>query len=294
MTESIFDSNIEAIEAWNTVLFDKFVRFRAPLTTGLAIHGTAELDRYPVKLGERVLDIGCGFGDTTIEIARRVGPSGSATGIDAASRFIELATQEARAFGVPNASFMSGDVQTGELGGPFDRAYSRFGTMFFGSPVAAFRNVRRALVPGGIFTMVVWRSKSENPFLSEAEQRVLEIVPHPEKGDKVTCGPGPFSMASPDLVSAQLLKAGFQRPCFERFDAEISIGQTVDEAVDLAMEIGPAGEILRLAGADADRYRADVIRTLRELSNQWATPDGVKAGSSSWIVSAYAPTDHGN
>jgi ubiquinone/menaquinone biosynthesis C-methylase UbiE len=294
MTESIFDSNVEAIEAWNTVLFDKFVRFRAPLTTGLAIHGAAELERHPVKQGQRVLDIGCGFGDTTIEIARRVGSNGSATGIDAAPRFIELATLEARDLGIQNVHFKSGDVQAGELGGPFDRAYSRFGTMFFGSPVAAFRNVRRALVPGGLFTMVVWRSKSENPFLCEAEQRVLEIIPHPDKGDQVTCGPGPFSMASPDVVSAQLIKAGFERPCFERFDADINIGRTVDEAVDLAMEIGPAGEILRLAGADADRYRADVIRTLRELSNQWKTPDGVKAGSSSWIVSAYAPADRGN
>jgi len=294
MNESIFDSNIEAIEAWNTILFDKFLRFRAPLTTGLAIHGTAELERYPVRFGERVLDIGCGFGDTTIEIARRVGPNGSVTGIDAAQRFIELATLEARALGVENTRFVSGDAQTDELGGPFDRAYSRFGTMFFASPVAAFRNVRRALVPGGLFTMVVWRSKSENPFLSEAEQRVLEIVPHPEKGDNVTCGPGPFSMASPDVVSAQLLKAGFERPSFERFDADISIGQTVDEAVDLGMEIGPAGEILRLAGADAVRYRADVIRTLRELSTLWETPEGVKGGSSSWIVSAYAPKDNGN
>ena len=101
-------------------------------------------------------------------------------------------------------------------------------------------------------------------------------------------------MASPDVVSAQLLKAGFERPSFERFDADISIGQTVDEAVDLGMEIGPAGEILRLAGADAVRYRADVIRTLRELSTLWETPEGVKGGSSSWIVSAYAPKDNGN
>ena len=188
------------------------------------------------------LDIGCGFGDTTIEIARRVGPNGSVTGIDAALRFIELATLEARALGVENARFVSGDVQTDELGGPFDRAYSRFGTMFFASPVAAFRNVRRALVPG----------------------------------------------------SAQLLKAGFERPTFERFDADISIGQTVDEAVELGMEVGPAGEILRLAGADAVRYRADVIRTLRELSTLWETPEGVRGRSSSWIVSVYAPRDNGN
>ena len=294
MTQSAFDTNAEAIEAWNTVLFDKFSRFRAPMTTGLAIHGDAELERHPVKPGQRVLDIGCGFGDTTIEIARKVGPAGLAVGIDAASRFIELATMDARKSKVTNAKFRSGDVQTADLGGPYDRAFSRFGTMFFASPVAALRNVRRSLVPGGLLTMVVWRSKAENPFLSEAEQRVLEIVPHPEKGDQVTCGPGPFSMASPDVVSAQLLLAGFERPCFERFDADICIGDTVDEALDLGMEIGPAGEVLRLAGDDAEKYRADVVRTLRELYAEYVTDDGVKGKSSSWIVSAYVPKESGN
>jgi precorrin-6B methylase 2 len=294
VTESIFDSNIEAIEAWNTVLFDKFVRFRAPLTTGLAIHGAAVLERHPVQPGQRVIDIGCGFGDTTLEIARRVGPNGTVLGIDAAPRFIEQASAEARALGVANAIFKSGDVQATELGGPYDRAFSRFGTMFFASAVAALKNIRLALVPGGLLTMVVWRSKSENPFLNDAEQRVLEIVPHPEKGDQVTCGPGPFSMASPDVVSAQLLLAGFERPCFERFDADICLGDTVDEAVEFGMEIGPAGEILRLAGAEAERYRKDVIRALRELTSQYVSADGVKGRSSSWIVSAYAPKKQGN
>ncbi len=294
MTEATFNSNDEAIEAWNTVLFDKFLRFRAPLTTGLAIHGSATLQRHPVKPGERVLDIGCGFGDTTLEIARRVGPAGSAVGVDAAARFIELATQEAQSLKVTNVDFRSGDVQTADLGGPYDRAFSRFGTMFFASPVAALRNVRRALVPGGLLTMVVWRSKDENPFLSEAEQRVLAIVPHPEKGDQVTCGPGPFSMSSPDVVSAQLLRAGFERPCFERFDADICVGYTIDEALDLGMEIGPAGEILRLAADDAERHRADVVRTLRELYTEYSTEDGVKGRSSSWIVSAHVPKELGN
>ena len=292
MNESIFDSNYEAIEAWNTVLFDKFVRFRGPLTTGLAIHGDAVLERYPVRSGQRVLDIGCGFGDTTIDIARRVGPAGSAIGIDAAQRFVEQATREARALGVDNVQFASADVQSANLGGPYDRAFSRFGTMFFGSPVAALGNIRRALVPGGLLTMVVWRVKSENPFLTEPERRVLEIIPHPDKGDRVTCGPGPFSMASPDVVSAQLLKAGFERPCFERFDADIRIGDTVDEAVEFGMELGPAGEILRLAGADAERHRSEVGRALRELAEQYLTADGVGGGSSSWIVTARRGLDN--
>ena len=294
MTESTFNANDEAIEAWNTVLFDKFLRFRKPMTTGLAIHGSAMLQRHPVKTGQRVLDIGCGFGDTTIDIAQRVGPTGSAVGVDAATRFIELATQEAKSHKAKNVEFRSGDVQTVDLGGSYDRAFSRFGTMFFANPVAALRNVRRSLVPGGLLTMVVWRSKVENPFLSEAEQRVLAIVPHPDKGDQVTCGPGPFSMASADVVSAQLLLAGFERPCFERHDADICVGYTIDEALELGMEIGPAGEILRLAGSEAERYRADVVRTLREMYTEYVTPDGVKAGSSSWIVSARAPKPSGN
>src|SRR5688500_13725315 len=99
MAESLFENNVEAIEAWNTVLFDKFVRFRDALTGGLALHGDAALERHPPPIGSRVLDIGCGFGDTTQQIARMVGPTGLVVGVDAAARFIETGRKEAEAAG---------------------------------------------------------------------------------------------------------------------------------------------------------------------------------------------------
>jgi ubiquinone/menaquinone biosynthesis C-methylase UbiE len=283
-----YEDNGEAIEAWNTVLFDKFVRFRDILTKGLGAHGDALLDRHPVRSGSRVLDVGCGFGDTTVELAKRAGADGTATGVDAAVRFIETARQEAELGGVKNARFVVADVEREPLGGPFDRAFARFGTMFFASPVAALRNVRRSLERGSLFTMVVWRKKDENPWAYDVEQRVLAIVQPPETTDQPTCGPGPFSMASTDVTSAQLKAAGFDRIVFERFDAEICIGKNVDEALAFAKALGPAGEILRLAGDEAKRNEPAVDAAIRDLLSPLAGPEGVLAKSSAWLVSARA------
>jgi ubiquinone/menaquinone biosynthesis C-methylase UbiE len=280
--------NAEAIEAWNTVLFEKFLRFRQTLTTGFAVHGRAVLERFPPAQGSRVLDVGCGFGDTTLEIAKHVGPGGEAVGVDAASRFIEAARKDAAAAGIHNARFEVRDVQFDDLQGPYDQAFSRFGMMFFDSPVAALRNIRRSLKPGGLLSIVVWRRKDENAFLDQVEKRVLTIVPKVDKGEQVTCGPGPFSMSSADVVTTQLLAAGFERPTLERFDADICAGQTVDEAVDFAMELGPAGEILRLAGEVAEAARPKVVASLQELLTGFVRQGRVFGGSSTWIVSARA------
>jgi len=283
-------ANAEAIEAWNTFLFDKFLRFRPYVVGGLAIHGLAALERHPPPAGAKVLDVGCGFGDTTTDIAQRIGASGEAVGVDAAARFIDLASSEARDAKIGNARFLVADVESEPLGGPYDYVFSRFGVMFFASPVAAMRNVRRSMKPGAQLVMAVWRKKEENPWLYDTEQRVVEIVPHPEKTeDQITCGPGPFSMAGPDLVSAQLIAAGFEHICFERFDTDIRMASTVDEALDIAMALGPAGEILRLAGEDADAKKPLVVASLKELFGSMQRGDGIYGHSSSWIVTARAP-----
>jgi len=282
------NANAEAIEAWNGVLFDKFLRFQHVLTVGLGSHGSEALRRHPPPEGARVLDVGCGFGDSTLDIAARVGPRGAATGVDAAVRFVEHGAREAEAKGVSNARFFSADVQSEDLRGPYDRAFSRFGTMFFASPVAALRNVKRALVPGGELLMVVWRKREDNPWTHLAEVAVKALVPIVENKDEPTCGPGPFSMAGPDMVSDQLRAAGFTEISFERFDADLCIGRSLEEAVAFAMALGPAGEIIRLAGAAGEAQKPAVVQALERSFSELVRPEGVFAGSSVWFVRARA------
>ncbi len=288
MDSKTYVDNAEAIEAWNGVLFDKFALFRETLTTGLGAHGEALLERFPPRPGERVLDVGSGFGDTTITLGRLVGAGGEAVGVDAAARFVETGRADAAEQGVSNARFFVADVEREVPGGPYDRAFARFGTMFFASPVAALRNVRKALASGALFTFVVWRRKDENACWGDPEQRVLRFVQVPEQTSAPTCGPGPFSMSSPDTVSAQLVAAGFDRITFERHDCEIRLGKNVDDAIAFSMALGPAGEVMRLAGAEAERRKPEIVASLREMLAPLARTGGVYAKSSSWLVSAKA------
>jgi ubiquinone/menaquinone biosynthesis C-methylase UbiE len=279
------------IAAWNTVLYDKFCRFKHLLIDGLAAHSNAALDRHAYPEGARVLDVGCGFGDSTRLIAKRVGSRGAAVGVDCAENFVNSAQEETQAAGIGNASFFVADVQTDDLRGLYDFAFSRFGTMFFMMPGAALRNIRKALKPGGNLTMIVWRRREENPWLHDAELRVRQIVPvvaH-EDTDQVHCGPGPFSMAGPDMVSSMLRSAGFDGITFERFDADICIGRDVGEAIEFAMALGPAGEIIRLAGEEGVKRKDEVAAALRETLSPYSRSNGVWAPSSTWFISARNP-----
>jgi SAM-dependent methyltransferase len=280
--------NAEAIQAWDGPLFDTFVRFREVLTTGLGAHGDAALRLVPPRPGQRVLDIGCGFGDTTQRIAGLVGPDGEAVGVDAAPQFIDLAVREAAEAGVPNARFAVADVQSEELGGPFDLAFSRMGTMFFTNPVAALRNVREALRPGGRLAMVVWRRREDNDWVHRAQTIVERFVTRPDEYDEPTCGPGPFSMANADTTSEILVRAGYTDVSLRRSDLPLLVGDDLEEAVDLVMALGPGGEILRLAGDRAAHLHGEVRQALREGLAEFEEGDGVRAPSSTWIVSASA------
>lgn len=286
---SVAATNQEAVDAWNGVLFDRFLQYRHIVTAGLGAHGEEGLRINPPRPGERALDIGCGFGDTTQRIAGIVGPGGSALGFDAAPRFIELAREEAEAAGLDNVSFAVGDLQVAEFDQTFDYAFSRMGTMFFANPVPAMRNVRQALAPGGRLNMVVWRRKIENAWMHRAEQVVERFVEEDEDSEEPTCGPGPFSMGDADVTSQILLSAGFEEVSLRRCDIPIEIGADVEEAVAFAMALGPAGEVIRLAGAEAERLRPQIAAALREALAEFAGPDGVRAPASTWIVSARAP-----
>jgi ubiquinone/menaquinone biosynthesis C-methylase UbiE len=281
--------NEETLQAWDGPLFDRFVRFRDILTRGLGAHGNEAIRLAAPQHGERALDVGCGFGETTVELAAKVGVSGRALGVDVSPRFIEVAREEALAVGATNVEFEVSDVQTTPFEQGFELAYSRMGTMFFANPVAAMRNVRAALVPGGRLAMVVWRSKEENEWAYQPQLITERFVTKPEEYDEPTCGPGPFSMANADTVSGVLLSAGFEDVALHRCDLPMRVGADVEEAVAMSMSIGPAGEILRLAGDRAADVREPVAQALREWFSQWDGPEGIVSSSSTWIVTARVP-----
>ncbi len=285
------DSNQVIIEAWNTVLYEKFCRFKHLLVEGLSQHSDTALDRCRYSKGERVLDVGCGFGDSTLRIAKCVGPSGEAVGVDCAENFVQECKSAAHQQRVGNARFFTTDVQTGDLHGPYDHAFARFGTMFFEMPGLAMRNIRKALKPGGTFTQIVWRRREDNPWLYEAELCVKAIVPvvSAEETDQVHCGPGPFSMAGPDMVSSMLHGAGFERVSFERYDCNICIGRDLEDAIEFAMALGPAGEVIRLAEQEGEKRKPRVCEALRKVLEPYQRADGIWAPSSTWFIVASNP-----
>lgn len=279
--------NLESQEAWDGVLFDRFVQFRDVIVPGLAGHGEVAVLNYPPQPGDRVLDVGCGFGDESARLGELVGPDGSVLGVDIAPRFIAAASEEV---GSANVRFEVHDVQTTSFDEEsFDYGFSRFGTMFFANPVAALRNVRRALVPGGRFVAVVWRRREDNPWMYVAEQTVKPLVPVVEETDEPRCGPGPFFMADADTTSTIFRNAGFTDISFLRCDRPLRLGRDLEEAVEANMALGPAAEAVRLAGEAAAEMRPHLEQLLRDALAPYVTPDGVVLGSSTWIVSARSP-----
>ena len=282
-------SNREAAEAWSGPLFETFVRFRELAIGGLGAHGEVAMAAHPPRQGDRVVDLGCGFGDTTQRLASLVGGTGKVLGIDVSEPFIEMAREEAGEAGVTNVRFAVGDVQVTEFEESFDYAFSRMGIMFFANPVAALRNVCRALTPGGRLCAVVWRRKEDNEWVRRAELVVDEYLDHPEESDEPTCGPGPFSMANADTVSEQLKIAGFEEIALQRCDLPLKIGNDIDHAGEFNMALGPAGEVLRLWEDRIEEIRPKIAADLRNALAEFDGPDGVFAPASTWIISARAP-----
>lgn len=283
--------NLEAQEAWNGVLFDRFLAYRDVVVAGLAVFGDEALRVHPPRTGDRVLDVGCGFGDTTQQIAHLVGPDGSVLGVDIAPRFVEQARREAEEAAVTNVRFEVRDVQQTTFEESFDYVFSRFGTMFFDNPVPALRAIRAAMTDDAPLCSVVWRRKVDNPWLHVAESVVTPLLPDPEETetDEPRCGPGPFSMADADTTSGQLRSAGFHDITLRRHDAVLHIGNSLDRAVEMNLALGPAAEALRLAGERGAEMRPELEELLRGALAQFVQDDGSVAGlASTWIVTARA------
>lgn len=278
-------ADTEFVQFWNEVLAPKFIRFRHILVDGLTHHSEAVFPKLPVGPGDRVLDVGCGFGDTAIKLARIVGPEGEVVGIDCCDAFLSAAEADREQEGADNLSFIRGDAEIALPEGEFDFVFARFGTMFFANPVAGLRNMRRALRPGGRMTHIVWRDRADNPWLSMAKDIVLQFLP-PPGDDARTCGPGPFSMADEATVRKMMEIAGYEDITFERVDAPVLVGYDTRDAIEFQLAIGPAGEVFREAGEAAEAQRTEIEEALAAaIRKQTTSEDGIIMPSSSWVIS---------
>ena len=235
--------NAEATEAWDGPLFDRFVRFRDIIVTGLAAHGDEALRLLPPRRGQRVLDIGCGFGDTTQRIAAIVGPEGRARRARRRPALHRSCADESAAAGVPNAEFRVEDVQTMALEESRSTAPSRgSGTMFFASPVAALRNVRRRARAR--------RQARDGRLAAEARQRVGVPCAAGGRADRQPAG----GARRADLRARALLDGRRRHDqrgagavglratsALRRCDLPILIGRDVEEAIDFVMALGSGG-----------------------------------------------------
>jgi SAM-dependent methyltransferase len=278
--------NAEQITYWNETAGPKWVALQDVLDQQIRPLGRAAMERVGIASGERVLDVGCGTGDTTVDLARRVGPRGAVTGIDLSAPMLASARQ--RAAGIGNVTFQSADAQTTRFeAGHFDVCFSRFGVMFFVEPVAAFTNLHSALRPGGRLGFVCWQALPKNPWMHvplAAAARHITLPPPPEPGT-----PGPFSLADPERVRGILERAGFTDLSFDDHRATLTIGggQGLDEVVEILLTgVGPTSAALRQADPTV---RTTVAASVREALAPYHAPGaGVRMDGSCWLVTGLA------
>lgn len=272
--------NAEQIEYWNERAGRRWVRADDWLAQMLTPVSTVLLDRVAPQTGERVLDVGCGAGQTTMEVARRVGQGGRVVGVDVSSPLLALA--EERKGELPQLQFVKGDAQTHAFApASFDLVMSRFGVMFFADPVAAFTNLANATASGGRLGFVCWRSIIENPWFGRplaALAQHVEPPPKPEPG-----APGPFAFDRRDYLREVLTRAGWQSVAIDPVDLEARMGADADDAVRFASEVGATAQPLSEAAPDARTRAVDAIRSVfADVQRE----DGVFMPAAIWLVTA--------
>ncbi len=282
--------NEEAVRAWDTVLYERW-KMNREVFVGALDEVTGELfDRFPPPRGGSCIDIGCGFGETTRQLAGLVGPEGFALGTDSSPRFIEDARREALEAGAGNVEFETVDAQAAEWHRAYDYAFSRMGTQFFAAPVPAMRAIRGALKPGAGLRKICWRRKADSPFWAETEQVVERFLARPDEYDADTCGPGPFSLGNPETLRGILEAAGFADVELHQRDFDYFMGRDMDEAVDSLLAIGPGAELIRLNGEHGESRRAEIADALADHYAAWQRADGSIVGRGSvWLVAATNP-----
>jgi SAM-dependent methyltransferase len=283
-------ANEEAVRAWDTVLYERWKSNRKVFVGALDEITGDTFELFPPSRSGRCLDVGCGFGETTQQLAELVGPGGFVVGSDSSPRFIEDARREAGEAGVENVAFEIADAQTAEWDAVYDYAFSRMGTQFFAAPVPAMRAIRGALKPGGRLAKICWRRKAESPLWAETEEVVQRFLSRPDEYEADTCGPGPFSLGNPETTRGILEASGFAEIELHQRDFDYFMGVDMDEAIDALLAIGPGAELIRLNGEYGESRRGEIAEAMRDHYAAWQRPDGSIVGRGSvWIVGATNP-----
>ncbi|MFG3224765.1 class I SAM-dependent methyltransferase [Kitasatospora sp. NPDC048194] len=275
-TLGVHPSNVQQARAWDGEEGGFWAANAAQFDAAVAGYHTRLLDAAAIGHAERVLDIGCGTGRTTVDAARRAA-DGFVLGVDLSSEMLAVARRLAAQEGAANVHFVQADVQVHDFGAdPFDVAISRTGTMFFADAAAAFGNIARALRAGGRLVQLVWQAPSHNPWFTGfttalAAGRTLPAPP-PD-------APGPFSLADPDRVRAVLTAAGFDEPAFEAVAAPMHFGHDADRAFRFVT--GLLGWML----TDLDETaRSRALADLRTTLEAHETRSGVWFDSAAWLI----------
>lgn len=279
----------EAERAWTEKAGETWVRQRDRTDAQLGPLGLAVIEELAPGAGERVLDVGCGTGQTLLQLAERVGSAGHVVGLDVSEPMITEAKARIAKSGATNVELVLGNAAAEIPSGPFDVVFSRFGVMFFDDSVAAFSNLRSAMKSGGRLGFVCWQPLEKNPWVElplSAVRRILPDQPLPAllAPDK----PGPFYFSSPEFVRGILASAAFEQIAIEPRDFHVTLGgaKTLDEAVDYCLDLGPTARFV----GDAPKERVPELRAaVREALSPLVTQDGVFTQFLAYVVTARAP-----
>lgn len=273
-------ANVEQADYWADRA-DSWISLEAHHHQVIEPAGRLAMDRLDPRPGQHVVDLGCGTGRTTVELASRVAPGGRIIGVDIAAALLDKARQHAAEVGIDNIDFVHADVQNGDLGrARFDGAFSRFGVMFFADPVAAFTNVHRSLKPGGRLSFVCWQPPTVNEWMSVptlAAVAVLGTAPEMPAAD----APGPFSLGDPDRVRGILDGAGFQDVDIKPHEDLLRTPEdAIPASADSALRVGAVQRMLE--GADPEVV--DQVRVAIEAAMLARLVDGEVALSRSILL----------
>lgn len=274
--------NTSQVEDWNGASGEHWAAEQARTDELIRAFGDAALNAARAMPGERVLDVGCGCGDTSLTLANSVGPTGKVFGVDVSAPMLAVARRRAAA--LSNLTFAEADASSANVPGPFDLLFSRFGVMFFSAPVAAFRNLHAAMAPKGRLSFVCWQMATDNAWAAVPAQAARRVAGEAPKSDPHA--PGPFAFGDRDRVSRILSEAGFSNIGIEGFTSPMYLGSSPRSAAEGVVRIGPASRIARDAGPDKLPAIIDAIEAA--LMPHAAADGTVALPGKTWIVTASA------